>query len=187
MVGYSRGGAVVDLAAKTINANIADYDISPDNFYAYTFGAPRASITETKYPNIHDVKDGNDLLLGYVFPEAWGFYNTGIYEEIHPADLSIPTSVVDLTDLADSAKVMEVLVSGEPVTREVGSMNGRDFMDDWTKFVTESGLTRDYFNAEVKPALSEVMKAYQSRTLDRQSEFLNFIIDTKGGMAGRLA
>lgn len=187
VVGYSRGGAVVDLFVKKINANIDNYEMVAEDFYAYTFGAPRASVTEPGYSNIHDVKDGNDLLLGYVFPEAWGFYNTGVYEEIHPADLEIATSVVDLTDLADNAKVMEVLVSGEPVTREVGTMNGRDFMDEWVQFVTDNGLTRSYFDTEVKPVLSEIMKAYQTRTLDRQPEFLDFIISTDNGMAAKLA
>ena len=88
----------MDLVAKNINANIANYQLNPDDFYAYTFGAPRASLTATQYSNIHDVKDGNDLLLGYMFPELWGFHNTGTYEEIHPADLTITTSMVDISD-----------------------------------------------------------------------------------------
>lgn len=187
MVGYSRGGAVVDLAAKYINENIADYDFSSDDFYAYTFGAPRASITETNFSNIHDVKDGNDLLLGYVFPEAWGFYNTGVYEEIHPADLEITTSVVDISELADSSTALQLLMSNNGITKTVGSMNGQDFMDTWLEFVTENGLTRDYFDAEVKPPLSAIMKAYQLRTLDKQPDFLDFIKNTDSGIAAMVA
>ncbi len=187
IVGYSRGGAVVDLAAKNINEHIADYDMSPDDFYAYTFGAPRASVTETKYTNIHDVKDGNDLLLGYVFPEIWGFYNTGVYEEIHPADLTITTSVIDLTDLSDSSKVVQILFNNEGVTQDVGTINGRTFMDNWIDFINTNGLTREYFDTEVKPPLSALMKAYQLRTIDKQSDFTNFIKDTDNGMLGRIA
>jgi hypothetical protein len=187
IVGYSRGGAVVDLAAKNINEHIANYDMSSDDFYAYTFGAPRASITETKYTNIHDVKDGNDLLLGYVFPEIWGFYNTGIYEEIHPADLTITASVIDLTDLSDSSKVVQILFNNEGVTQDVGTINGRTFMDNWIDFVNTNGLTREYFDTEVKPPLSALMKAYQLRTIDKQSDFTNFIKDTSNGMLGRIA
>lgn len=81
-VGYSRGGAVIDLFGKAINDNISDYDMVPEDFYVYAFGAPRASTVATDYANIHDVKDGDDLLLGYLFPELWGFYNTETYEEI---------------------------------------------------------------------------------------------------------
>ena len=187
MVGYSRGGAVVDLAAKTINQNLDSYKMTSDNFYAYTFGAPRASVEETKYANIHDVKDGNDLILGFLFPEIWGFYNTGVYEEIHPADLVIKTSVVDITDLIDGEKVLGLLSNNEGMTKEVGESNGRDFMNEWLDFVTENGLTREYFDTKVKAPLSKIMQAYQLRTLDKQSDLLNFISSTEKGMLGKIA
>lgn len=187
MVGYSRGGAVVDLAAKMINENLSDYDMKADDFYVYTFGAPRASLTEPGYTNIHDVKDGNDLLLGYVFPELWGFYNTGTYEEIHPADLTIPTSVINIADLANPATAANILSNNDGLTEQVNTMNGRDFMDVWMQFVTDNGLTREYFDTEVKEPLSAIMKLYQMRTLDKQSDFTGFISDTSKGLAGMVA
>jgi hypothetical protein len=187
MVGYSRGGAVVDLAAKMINENLSDYDMVADDFYVYTFGAPRASVTEPGYTNIHDVKDGNDLLLGYVFPELWGFYNTGTYEEIHPADLEIATSVINIAELADPTTAANILSDNEGLIEQVGNMNGREFMDAWIQFVTDSGLTREYFDAEVKEPLSAIMKLYQTRTLDKQSDFTGFISDTDKGLAGMVA
>ena len=186
-VGYSRGGAVVDLFAKNINANISNYGMVPDDFYVYTFGAPRASLAETKYTNIHDVKDGNDLLLGYLFPGTWGFYNTGTYEEIHPADLSITTAMIDISNLVDSNKALGLLSSNEGITKEVKTINGKDFMDEWMQFVTTNGLTREYFNVEVKPSLSALMQLYQLRTLDKQGEFTNFFTDTDKGLAGMVA
>lgn len=186
-VGYSRGGAVIDLFAKNINANISNYDMAADDFYVYTFGAPRASITETGYTNIHDVKDGNDLVLGYLFPEVWGFYNTGVYEEIHPADLEVTTAMVDITDLADSERALGLLSSNNGMTKDVAVVNGEEFMDEWLEFVTESGLTREYFNNEVKAPLSAIMKLYQMRTLDTQGEFTDFLKDTDKGLAGMVA
>lgn len=186
-VGYSRGGAVIDLFGKTVNTNIANYEMSSDDFYVYTFGAPRASIVATNYTNIHDVKDGNDLLLGYVFPELWGFYNTGTYEEIHPADLNITTAVVNIADLADPARAINILSDNEGLTEDVATINGRDFIDDWLQFVTSNGLTRDYFDTTVKPPLSAIMKIYQMRTIDRQSELIDFIKDTDKGLAGMVA
>ena len=187
VVGYSRGGAVIDLFAKKVNADMSSYKMSPEDFYVYTFGAPRASVTETKYANIHDVKDGNDLLLGYVFPEAWGFYNTGVYEEIHAPDLEITTAVVDISDLADSTKALALLSSNDGVTKDVAVMNGREFMDSWMQFVVDNGLTREYFDAEVKPPLSALMKLYQMRTLDKQGEFTDFLKNTDKGLAGMVA
>ena len=187
MVGYSRGGAVIDLTAKMINENFSDYDMVADDFYVYTFGAPRASLTEPGYTNIHDVKDGNDLLLGYVFPELWGFYNTGIYEEIHPADLEIATSVINIAELADPATAANILSNNDGLIEQVGNMNGREFMDAWMQFVTDNGLTREYFDTEVKEPLSAIMKLYQTRTLDKQGDFTGFISDTSKGLAGMVA
>jgi hypothetical protein len=187
MVGYSRGGAVVDLAAKAINQNLSDYDMAADDFYVYTFGAPKASTTEPKYSNIHDVKDGNDLLLGYLFPSQWGFHNTGTYEEIHPADVEITTSMINISELADSSKAMNILSSNTGMTQDVSTINGKDFMDSWLQFVTDNGLTREYFDTEVKAPLSAIMKAYQQRTLDKQSDFTDFIKDTSKGLAGMVA
>ena len=187
MVGYSRGGAVVDLTAKKINENLSDYDMKADDFYVYTFGAPRASLTEPGYANIHDVKDGNDLLLGYVFPELWGFYNTGTYEEIHPADLEIATSVINIAELADPATAANILSDNEGLTEQVDIMNGREFMDAWIQFVVDNGLTREYFDVNVKEPLSAIMKLYQIRTLDKQSDFTGFISDTSKGLAGMVA
>ena len=187
MVGYSRGGAVVDLTAKKINENLSDYDMKADDFYVYTFGAPRASLTEPGYTNIHDVKDGNDLLLGYVFPELWGFYNTGIYEEVHPADLKIATSVINIAELADPNTAANILSNNDGLVEQVGAMNGRNYMDAWMRFVTDNGLTREYFDTEIKEPLSAVMKLYQVRTLDKQSDFTGFISDTSNGLAGMVA
>ena len=181
-VGYSRGGAVIDLFGKAINDNISDYDMAPEDFYVYAFGAPRASTVATGYTNIHDVKDGNDLLLGYLFPELWGFYNTGTYEEIHPADLSITTSVVNIADLTDPATAINILSNNDGLTEEVDVMNGRDFMDSWLEFVNENGLNREYFDSRVKTPLSELMKIYQTRHLDEQTELMDFLKDTKKGV-----
>ena len=186
VTGYSRGGAVTDLFAKYINESIENYDFAPDDFYAYTFGAPKASITETRFSNIHDVKDGDDLLLGYVFPEKWGFHNTGTYEEISPADLVISTSIVDITDIADSSRVMNLFFGNPELTKKVGEMNGREFMDAWMDFVIDNGLTRDYFNSEVRPPLSAFLKAYQTRPIDKQDALLNFFIDSEHGLAAMI-
>lgn len=186
-VGYSRGGAVIDLFAKNINANISNYDMTADDFYVYTFGAPRASITETEYANIHDVKDGNDLVLGYLFPEVWGFYNTGVYEEIHPAELEVTTAMVDITNLADSERALELLSSNDGLTKDVVVVNGGEFMDEWLEFVTENGLTREYFNNEVKAPLSAIMKLYQMRTLDTQGEFTDFLASSDKGLMKMVA
>ena len=182
IVGYSRGGGVVDLVSKKINQNLATFGITANDLYAYTFGAPRASITNPEYSNTHDVKDGNDLLMGYLFPGQWGFYNTGTYESIHDADLEIPTYSINTTDLTDASRITN-LISGEgEITIDMGTRNAKEFMDEWLQFITTHGLTREYFNSTVSPPLSAIMQLLQLRTIDKQSEVSGFITDTDRGM-----
>ncbi|MBQ1528261.1 hypothetical protein IIZ77_01265, partial [Candidatus Saccharibacteria bacterium] len=182
IVGYSRGGAVVDLVAREINQNLATYSVAEEDLYAYTFGAPRASIVETKYANIHDVKDGDDLLLGYLFPKQWGFYNTGVYEEIHEADLEIETYAVNIEDLTDSSRIANVISGESGVTLDMNTRSAKEFMDEWLEFITMHGMTREYFDTTIKPPLSAIMQILQLRTVDKQSEVSGFISDTSRGM-----
>ena len=97
------------------------------------------------------------------------------------------TSVVNISDLADSSRALGLLATNEGLTEDVGSMNGKEFMDNWLSFVVENGLTREYFDSEVKPPLSAIMKAYQSRTLDKQGELTGFITDTDKCLAAMVA
>lgn len=186
IVGYSRGGAVIDLVAKEINQNLKTYNTSANDLYAYTFGAPKASVVETKFANIHDVKDGNDLLLGYMFPEQWGFYNTGVYEEIHDADLQIPTYAVNIQDLVNSSNVMNAISGNGSLTIETGTKNAKEFMDEWLEFITAHGMTREYFDSVIKPPVSAIMQVLQLRTIDKQSEVSDFIKDTNYGLPAML-
>lgn len=187
IVGYSRGGAVVDLVGKRINQNLAAYNVAAEDLYAYTFGAPRASTIETKYANIHDVKDGNDLLLGYLFPAQWGFYNTGVYEEIKVANLNIDTYAIDISDLADPTKVVDLLMNNNGVTIDTGVKNGKAFMDEWLEYIIAHGLTREYFDINIKPPLSAIMQGLQLRTIDKQDGYSGFITDSSHGMLAMIA
>ena len=182
IVGYSRGGAVVDLAGKMMNRNLAAYSATAGDLYAYTFGAPRASLEETEYANIHDVKDGNDLLLGYMFPVQWGFYNTGVYEWLHEADLEIPTYALNIEDLTDPSKIGNVISGSSELTFDMGMRNGKEFMDEWLEFVTSHGMTREYFDTVMKEPISAIMQVYQLRTIDKQGEVTGFISDAEHGM-----
>ena len=90
--------------------------------------------------------------------------------------------MINISDLTNPATALNILSNNEGLTEDVKTINGRDFMDDWLSFVNENGLTRTYFDSEVKPPLSAIMKIYQTRTLDHQSELTNFLKDTEKGL-----
>ena len=81
-----------------------------------------------------------------------------------------------------NVELANILSDNDGLTEEVATVNGRDFMDDWLTFVNKNGLTREYFDSEVKAPLSELMKMYQTRHLDEQSVFTDFLSDTKNGL-----
>ena len=70
--------------------------------------------------------------------------------------MEIATSVINIAELSDPATAVNILSDNEGLTEQVDMMNGRDFMDAWMQFVTDSGLTREYFDAEVKELEKEI-------------------------------
>lgn len=84
MVGYSRSGAAVNLAAKRV---VDDYGKTGNAVFAYTFEAPRGGVESAKleesytdggqYLSIHNVVNENDI-VPLVGPEDMGFIRYGV-------------------------------------------------------------------------------------------------------------
>lgn len=72
ITGYSRGGSVANLAAKTFSDQYGK-----KNVYAYCFDAPKVSVTYfQKYDNIHNFQNKDDA-LPYFLPCYMGFIRNG--------------------------------------------------------------------------------------------------------------
>lgn len=85
IVGFSRGGAVANMVAGSINNNplLADSKyinpVEKEDLFCYTFEAPQGVHESTKtgsHENIHNVINLNDL-VPLVAPFAWGFSRYG--------------------------------------------------------------------------------------------------------------
>ena len=76
MVGYSRAGAVADLAGVYINKHLQEFNTTANDLYIYTFEPVAASTDSTVYDNIYTIKNVNDM-IPFVYPKSWGFYNNG--------------------------------------------------------------------------------------------------------------
>ena len=88
IVGYSRAGAICELAGKYINEHLKEFGTSADDLYVYTFEAPAASSVYSEYANIHSVMNPNDI-VPLVYPEVWGLYHTGVPEPLDCEDITI--------------------------------------------------------------------------------------------------
>lgn len=70
--GYSRGGAVTNLAAKTLSD-----EYGKDNVYAFCFDAPKAAATGgCKYRNIRNYQNSSDAISSFL-PSYMGFSRNG--------------------------------------------------------------------------------------------------------------
>ena len=81
IVGFSRGGAVANMAAGylTDKGSCDDMDLDAKNIFAYTFEAPQGyvGLNASGYKNIHNLINTMDI-VPYVAPSVMGFrrYNT---------------------------------------------------------------------------------------------------------------
>ncbi len=93
MTGYSRGAAVVNIAAKNI---IDCFDTMGERTYAYTFATPNAAtaaevVDSNDYTGIHNIYDRRDL-VPVIPPTEFGLFHYGVDHFIPGADAGEITS-----------------------------------------------------------------------------------------------
>ena|GEM_PF-3217885 len=93
MAGYSRAGGVAELAGKYINEHLAEFGMTDDDLYIYTFEAPAGSCENVAYENIHNVVNPNDI-VPLVYPAEWRLYHTGVTETLNASQIPIPRKEV---------------------------------------------------------------------------------------------
>lgn len=77
ITGYSRAGAIANMAADKLFKREASEKLVPDeNFYIYTYEAPRGLITETKYENVFNIVNSGDP-IPYFAPKEYGLSRCG--------------------------------------------------------------------------------------------------------------
>ena len=140
IAGYSRAGAVSDLTGKYITEHTAEFGITEDDVFVYTFEAPASSSTDPEYKNIHNVWLKYDI-VPKVYPAQWELYHAGVDEMIESDALTIKpkqfdikflgTGIVDKHDKDSEAPY-------EPVDLD-------KFENDFIEFVA-SRISRSQFN-----------------------------------------
>lgn len=87
VTGYSRGGAVANVAADLLFKREATQKLIPDcNFYVYTFEAPRGLTEATQYSNVYNVINSADIITCFA-PAQYELYRCGIDIDIYSADV----------------------------------------------------------------------------------------------------
>lgn len=144
VMGYSRSGAVANLFGRELNKDPARFCTVPDDIYVYTIEAANGSADDTVYENIHNVIDRRDLIT-YVYPNAWGLYNSGVPEYIGRTDDAIMIKSFDLFS--------------ESHISDYGEMNLIEYLNELISFISQN-LNRETFAEEIGLPLSRVLNIY---------------------------
>ena len=149
IVGYSRGGAVVNLASNYINEHLNDFGgMTGNDLYAFCFEAPAAVYVDDNtadYGNIHHVVNCNDI-IPYLLPKQWYMYRTGTVEVIGNPDKTI-TGRMFAVDGPDGA--------GFVFAKEV---NETEYFESFQKLLADTTTRRRY--ALYEKNISSILSFY---------------------------
>ena len=83
LTGYSRGGAIANVAADILLKNNSS---NRDNYYVYTFEAPQGLNSHTEYPNVFNIVNDADLVPLFA-PKQYEMYRCGRDINIYSSDI----------------------------------------------------------------------------------------------------
>ena len=166
--GYSRAGAAADLVGAYVNEHPAEFNTTPDDLYVYTFEAPRSSVSNKIYDNIHDYRNKNDI-INYVYPEQWGIYANGK-----------PVWIGQDKEIRE--KWLEV--SDGIAVQEGRLKNKEQFIRSLVDYIADN-IPRDKFSGDFDTAIQDLIKLYFSKTpeeIEQITEYFKSLQESEGGI-----
>lgn len=162
LVGYSRAGAICDLAGVYLNEHLSEFKTTADDLYIYTFETPAASADDSVYENIYIVRNINDV-IPYVYPEKWGLHTNGRIIEIGEDN-----SVTTYTGLLNF--------------EEHGEEKLTAFYADMFSWLPQR-LSRETYCEYLETPLSSLLEMYFSKGTEEREMLLKFFTeDVKGAL-----
>ncbi len=156
ITGYSRAGAVANLAAARLDE---DSSYSKENIYAYTFSAPNtvrdSGTAKDDYGNIFNLKNAEDLVTTLPFP-AWGYTCYGndctfpLLLEGYDSGLWVNTVIASGTGLAAVGTMDDLLLKLYPTVDVYAAGLQQQLMDQIAQGSTESESIFDVMNQSME-------------------------------------
>lgn len=156
MVGYSRAGTIADLTGVYINKHLQEFNTTTDDLFIYTFEAPAASIDETKYDNIYDIKCVNDL-IPWVYPSEWGFHTNG-----------------KVIEIGESETLKTYIGSSEQV--EHSDIEMQEFYSQFFGWLTNR-LSREVYAENLDEPVSKLLDIYFSKSTEDRTKLIKFFTE----------
>lgn len=156
IVGYSRAGAVADLAGVYINNHLSEFGTTEDDLYIYAFEPPAASADNTVWQNIHVVVNKNDP-IPYLYPSSWGLHTNGKITEI-----STPQTVMTYTNLTEPAEYGEKALD-ELLKNSFDWLSGR--------------ISRERYAEDLEGPISDLLELFFSKSEEERTIILSYFRD----------
>ena len=156
IVGYSRAGAVADLAGVYINKHLSDFSVTSENLYVYTFEPPAASADATVYENIYTVFNPNDL-VPFFYLNGWGLHTNGKIVEICERK-KMPT------------------YTGLLVSQSYGEADIHAFLTDFTSFLSQR-ISREEYAEILEEPMSDLLEMIFRESFEKGMQILYFLAD----------
>ena len=153
VVGYSRGGAIANLTGVYINNHLKEFKTKKEDLYVYTFEAPASSTDKTKYNNIYNVKNVNDIVT-FAYPKKWKLYNNG-----------------KIVLIGDTKEI--TLTSGVLIKKELEKVKIDEFLDDYFNWLSNNLSRETYYNELEKP-LTSLANIFFGKSETEREKLFNF-------------
>lgn len=156
VVGYSRAGAVADLAGVYLNRHLPEFSVTPDDLYIYTFEPPAASADDTVYENIYTVVNPNDI-IPFFYPTGWGLHTNGKVVEICERQ-AMPT------------------YTGLLITQPYGKAEIHAFLSDFSTWLS-GRVSREVYAETLEGLLGDLSEMLFRESFDHGLQILRFLAE----------
>ena len=176
LTGFSRGGGVVNLGAKLLFEREKKL-VKDENFYVYTFEAPKGCSEYHDYKNVFNLVNSADLVPA-IAPEEYGFYRVG--QDINIYKENVDEICLNYNEAIVLPEFTSFTMYEDPITPEtlpqnllralLGNGYGDQSVDTREKFVNVAEDTIDYvFN--IFMSLPSSVTAHMSADIATKSMF----------------
>ncbi|MBR0308231.1 MAG: hypothetical protein IJH92_05000, partial [Mogibacterium sp.] len=181
MSGYSRAAGIVNMTAATViddpkGSLGSGINLTPDNFYCYTFGTPNQitiskDYSSSRYSYIHNVFDENDL-FPVVPPEDFGFTRYG--EDIIISSPQLKDSMLSLLK-ASSPSDYERYLASDPDDYTPLMIDVKALLKGDLEFIKDSDSylpnTQREFNLMIGQAFSDLTRKESESGTNRREGY----------------
>ena len=156
IVGYSRAGAVADLAGVYLNYHLSWFGVTSDDLYVFAFEPPAASVDAADFSNIRCVVNVNDI-VPHLYPALWGFGLNG--------------DIITIGEAETVTTYQKLTAPEEYGSADVPALLAESF--DWLA----SRISREEYSVGAEGPISDLLHIFFAKSPEDRTRILNFLTE----------